>query len=137
MCLIDSRFYAWVELWNVGSVTSDCWVTWQSWDFQLLTWQTQHKSSRLFATCNLTPPVKFLWNHPWLYAFPQELLICMLINIHFLSFDFLILKQPPWEAVAINKVDDLLESFLGIRDPELGRQYSMINCLIFQQYISK
>ena len=49
----------------------------------------------------------------------------------FLTFDFLISKQPPWEAVAIKKVDDLLESFLGIRDPELGRQCNMINCLFF------
>eukprot|EP00795_Rhopilema_esculentum_P004796 gene4796-21106_t len=30
------------------------------------------------------------------------------------------MEQPPWEAVAIAKVDDLLESFLGIRDPELA-----------------
>eukprot|EP00112_Aurelia_sp_Birch-Aquarium-sp1_P009459 Seg2074.5 transcript_id=Seg2074.5/GoldUCD/mRNA.D3Y31 product="PDZ domain-containing protein GIPC1" protein_id=Seg2074.5/GoldUCD/D3Y31 len=29
-------------------------------------------------------------------------------------------EQPQWEAVAIKRIDDLLESFLGIRDPELA-----------------
>eukprot|EP00794_Sanderia_malayensis_P007767 gene7767-8613_t len=30
------------------------------------------------------------------------------------------MEPPPWEAIAVKKVDDLLESFLGIRDPELA-----------------
>lgn len=30
------------------------------------------------------------------------------------------MEQPSWETSAIKKVDDLLESFLGIRDPELA-----------------
>ena len=30
------------------------------------------------------------------------------------------MQAPPWELKAVQKIDDLLESFLGIRDPDLG-----------------
>ena len=31
------------------------------------------------------------------------------------------LQAPAWEVKAAQKIDDLLESFLGIRDPDLGK----------------
>ena len=34
---------------------------------------------------------------------------------------FLFCQAPAWEVKAAQKIDDLLESFLGIRDPDLGR----------------
>ena len=35
--------------------------------------------------------------------------------------DFLFCQAPAWEIKAAQKIDDLLENFLGIRDPDLGR----------------
>lgn len=41
--------------------------------------------------------------------------------IHFLSLCVVFLRQPSaFEEKAIEKVDDLLESYMGIRDSELG-----------------
>lgn len=34
-------------------------------------------------------------------------------------------QAPAWEVKAAQKIDDLLESFLGIRDPDLGRSTLM------------
>ena len=41
---------------------------------------------------------------------------------------FLFCQAPAWEVKAAQKIDDLLESFLGIRDPDLGRS-TLINII--------
>ena len=40
----------------------------------------------------------------------------------------IIIQVPNWENKVIVKIDELLESFIGIRDPELGKFHSIISC---------
>lgn len=52
--------------------------------------------------------------------------ICNITQHHKLFV--IIIQVPNWENKVIVKIDELLESFIGIRDPELGKFHSIISC---------
>lgn len=69
----------------------------------------------------------FFLEHLWtkygsLYCLENTILSCCLIR----RLSFLSLQPSAFEEKAIEKVDDLLESYMGIRDSELGECVNVV-----------